>query len=156
MFEGYKVDEGSRTMGGNPPRPCDEGHRGCEAESSRIGWPERVVMKVIVKGDPRVVGRRGPVKKVEGYLATLETRRFAGTLSIGVLATPAVNILPLTNLPGGLWVVLLTEKGRQIMQSERIEREDRRSERTRENARWRARDARARKGRGTTRRHGRG
>lgn len=53
----------------------------------------------------------------------LETRRFAGTLSIGVLATPAVNILPLTNPPGGLWVVLLTEKGRRIVQSERIERE---------------------------------
>lgn len=47
----------------------------------------------------------------------LETRRFAGTLSIGVLATPAVNILPLTNPPGGPWVVLLTEKGRQIVQS---------------------------------------
>lgn len=53
----------------------------------------------------------------------LETRRFTGTLSIGVLATPAVNILPLTNPPGGPWVVLLTEKGRRIVQSERIERE---------------------------------
>lgn len=62
----------------------------------------------------------------------LETRRFAGTLSIGVLATPAVNILPLTNPPGGPWVVLLTEKGRQIVQSERIEREGGRSGRTRE------------------------
>lgn len=81
----------------------------------------------------------------------LETRRFAGTLSIGVLATPAVNILPLTNPPGGPWVVLLTEKGRQIVQSERIEREGGRRGRTRENARWRARDARARKGGGTTR-----
>lgn len=65
----------------------------------------------------------------------LETRRFAGTLSIGVLATPAVNILPLTNPPGGPWVVLLTEKGRQIVQSERIERE---GGRTRENAGERA------------------
>lgn len=74
----------------------------------------------------------------------LETRRFAGTLSIGVLATPAVNILPLTNPPGGPWVVLLTEKGRQIVHSERIEREGGRSGRTRENARWRARDARER------------
>lgn len=62
----------------------------------------------------------------------LETRRFAGTLSIGVLATPAVNILPLTNPPGGPWVVLLTEKGRQIVQSKRIEREGGRSGRTRE------------------------
>lgn len=68
----------------------------------------------------------------------LETRRFAGTLSIGVLATPAVNILPLTNPPGGPWVVLLTEKGRQIVQSERIEREGGRSGRTRENAGERA------------------
>jgi len=44
--------------------------------------------------------------------------------------------------------VLLTEKGRQ---SERIEREGGRSGRTRANARWRARDARARKGGGMTR-----
>lgn len=65
----------------------------------------------------------------------LETRRFAGTLSIGVLATPAVNILPLTNPPGGPWVVLLTEKGRQIVRSERIEREGGRRGRTRDGAR---------------------
>lgn len=63
------MDEGSRTTRGNPPRPCDGGHRGCEAESGRIGWPERVAAKVVVKGDPRVAGRRGPAKEVEGYLA---------------------------------------------------------------------------------------
>lgn len=69
----------------------------------------------------------------------LETRRFAGTLSIGVLATPAVNILPLTNPPEGPWVVLLTEKGRRIV-PERADRA-RGWKKKRENARWRARDA---------------
>lgn len=65
----------------------------------------------------------------------LETRRFAGTLSIGVLATPAVNILPLTNPPGGPWVVLLTEKG----QADRAQRADRaRGWKKRENAGERA------------------
>jgi len=64
------VDEGSRTMRGKPPRPCDGGHGGCEAESGRIGWPERVAVKVVVKGDPRVAGRREPAEEgVEGHLA---------------------------------------------------------------------------------------
>lgn len=62
-----------------------------------------------MKGDPR--GWPDGTEVEEGHLRSLETRRFAGTLSIGVLATPAVNILPLTNPPGGPWVVLLTEKG---------------------------------------------
>lgn len=77
----------------------------------------------------------------------LETRRFAGTLSIGVLATPAVNILPLTNPLGGPWVVLLTEKGRQIVQSERIEREGGRSGRTHDGARGTLERERAAEGR---------
>lgn len=63
------MDEGSRTMRGKPLRPCDGGHEGCEAESGRIGWSERVAAKVVVKGDPRVAGRRGPAEEVEGHLA---------------------------------------------------------------------------------------
>lgn len=54
-MEGGRRREGSRTTREKPPRPCDGGREGCEAESGRIGWPE----KVVVKGDPRVAGRRG-------------------------------------------------------------------------------------------------
>lgn len=84
----------------------------------------------------------------------LETRRFAGTLSIGVLATPAVNILPLTNPLGGS-VGGVADGERQADRAERADRA--RGWKKRENARWRARDARARKGGGSTRiaRHGR-
>lgn len=51
----------------------------------------------------------------------LETRRFAGTLSIGVLATPAVNILPLTNPPGGS-VGGVADGERQADRAERADR----------------------------------
>lgn len=57
-MEGGRRREGSRTTREKPPRPCDGGREGCEAKSGRIGWPERVAAKVVVKGDPRVAGRR--------------------------------------------------------------------------------------------------
>lgn len=88
------------------------------------GWPDE-------EGWRKKRRKRG---RRTGGDTLLETRRFAGTLSIGVLTTPTVNILPLTNPPGGPWVVLLTEKGRRIVQSERIERMER-SGRTRDGAR---------------------
>lgn len=86
--------EGSRTTRENPPRSCDGGRRWCEAKGGRIGWPERGWrMKVVVKGDPRVAGRREGCRrrrKRRWRDTLLETRRFAGTLSIGVLATPSI------------------------------------------------------------------
>lgn len=126
---GRRASAVGTTMGKPPTRLCDSegrrrwcsrtregGSRGC-----RIGWPERL-------GDGREGWPEGGRRNRGGGTPySLETRRFAGTLSIGVLATPAINILLLTNPPrfaGGV-----ADGERQIVSELLIEREGIRSKR---------------------------